>query len=239
MNKILIIAVSVYCLFFSACIKKEVPDYAALLGRDYYPLTVGKYIIYEVDSTVYTEIPRDTLVYSYQLKEKITEVFTDETGNAAHRLERFVRLFHPSQAYNKLPWRLRDVWVIRGNNQRIEVQENNIRFTRLSFPIEESASWNCNATNTLSAQFCRYEELEKPLVLNQVSHEKTLNVNQLDDINLIEARRANEMYGKGIGLIFKESIAIKGNKIEAGKTVFQRIESGYIYKQTLLSHGVE
>ena len=64
-------------------------------------------------------------------------------------------------------------------------------------------------------------------------------VNQLDDINLIEARRANEMYGKGIGLIVKESIAIKGNKVETGKTVFQRIESGYIYKQTLLSHGVE
>lgn len=239
MNKVVSIIILFIGIVLSACSKKEVPEYSNLLGLDYYSLTIGKFVIYEADSTVYTEIPRDTLVFKFQIREKITDAFTDETGTQAYRLERSVRIFDPLKAYNQLPWRLRDVAVIRANDKRIELQDNNIRFTRLIFPIQENASWNCNSTNTLSEQFCRYENIELPQVFNQVSIEKTLVVKQLEDVNLIEGELASEQYGKVIGLLSKEHIHVKGNKVEAGKTVFQRIESGFIYKQTFLSHGVE
>jgi hypothetical protein len=222
-----------------ACSKKKVPDADTVLGLDYYPTTIGKYIVYQVDSTVYTDLPRDTLVYSFQLREKITEQFEESNGSSAYRLERSVRYADATKSYEKQPWRLHDVWLIRAGNKNIEVQENNLRFIRLIFPVQLNASWDCNKTNTLTEQFCRYAVINEPIVINQLNLENTLTVNQLNNINLIEAQTATEMYAKGVGLISKDYARIEGKKVEAGKTVFERIEKGLIYKQRLLSHGVE
>jgi len=222
-----------------ACSKKKVPNAETILGLEYFPTTIGKYVVYQVDSTVYTDLPKDTLVYRYQLREKITEKFEESNGNSAYRLERSVRYPDAANKYEKQPWRLHDVWLIRAGNKNIEIQENNIRFIRLILPVQLNASWDCNKTNTLTEQFCHYEVINEPLAMNQLNLENTLTVNQLNNINLIEAQTASEMYAKGVGLIAKDYARIEGKKVEAGKTVFERIEKGLIYKQRLLLHGVE
>ena len=64
-------------LFCLSCAKKEAKDGEKLLGLDYYPTTKGKYVIYDVDSTVFTDLPRDTIHYSYRIKERIADSFTN------------------------------------------------------------------------------------------------------------------------------------------------------------------
>lgn len=222
-----------------SCSKKEVPDPVSTLGLDYYPLQIGKYVIYQVDSTVYTDLPKDTVIYNYQLKEKISAQFEDPQGGVTYRLERFVRFSNASNNYEGQAWRKFDVWAIRPSNRLIELQENNLRFVRLIFPIQLNGSWDCNKTNTLAEQFCRYEAINETIKVNQLNLENTITVAQLNSVNLIEAHTASEKYGKGIGLVSKEYAHVQGKKVEAGKTVFERIENGLIYKQTILSHGVE
>jgi hypothetical protein len=222
-----------------ACSKKEVPNYSGLLGLDYYPLEAGKYIIYQVDSTVFTEIPKDTINYAYQVKEKIADSYIDEKGMNAIRLERYVKWFNPNVSYDQLAWKIKDVWVIRASDKQIEVQESNVRFVKLIFPIQEKATWNGNAANTLGQQAYIYDSIENPEVINQLYLDKVLKVKQLDNVNLIEGHLASEKFAKGIGLVAKFQAHVKGNTVQAGKTVFERIESGLIYKQVIVEHGIE
>jgi hypothetical protein len=64
-------------LFLAAgCVKKKVVS-PVIYGLDYYPTTQNKFIVYDIDSIIYTEIPRDTITYRYRIKEKIADSFTD------------------------------------------------------------------------------------------------------------------------------------------------------------------
>jgi hypothetical protein len=216
-----------------------VPDYSTLLGKNYYPIDAGRFIVYQVDSTVFTEIPRDTIHFQYQIKERIADSFTDDQGQAAIRLERFIKRFDPTKTFDAQPWTIKDVYVIRADDRRVERQEDNIRFVKLIFPIQVNAAWNGNVANTLGEQIYVYDTIEMPEVINQIQLDKVLKVRQLESVNLIEAEIATEKYAKDLGLVYKEHSHVKGNAVVAGKTVFERIESGYIYKQKIVSHGSE
>lgn len=224
------------CLVVVACSKKELPDDRSLLGLDYYPLTIGKYVIYNVDSTVYVEIPKDTIQFVYQLREKIIESFQETNGSTAYRLERAVR--YPI-AGGYTAWHPVENWLIRANQQQIEVQEGSVRFTRLRFPVELNATWNGNAANTKSPQNFYYEYINRTEAINTLNLDNVLKVNEIDNVNLIEAEQSLKKYAKTIGLVNKYYSNIKGNNIVPGKTVFERIESGIIYKQELVEHGIE
>lgn len=231
-------ALLIVCLLAFACTKKEVGiDSTATLGLDYYPLTAGKFVIYQVDSTVFTEIPKDTINYNYQLKEVIADNFTDATGALTHRLERYVRTKTGSSNYTA--WRLFDVWAIRATNAAIEIQESNVRYTRLTFPVQKNSIWNGNAANTLGSQDFSYDYVNQAETIDSSSLTAVAKVIESDNVNLIEAHQSFKKYAKGVGLVYAEHNNVKGNNIVPGKSVFERIESGLRYTQVLISYGIQ
>src|SRR5690606_24821133 len=169
---------------------------------------------------VYTEIPRDTLEYKYRIKEKIADNYVDNTGRNSIRLERYIKKFNASKPYDSTAWTMKEVYMINASEKNIQIQEKNVRFVKLIFPVEENASWDGNSANTLGEEIYTYENIEK----------NTLKVNQKEFRTLISYENKFEKYAKGIGLIEKQNTYLLSNNIIPNVPVENRIEKGFIYK---------
>jgi len=225
-------------LFFS-CAKKKIPDSVALLGLDYYPTTIGKYVVYNVDSSIYNSLLQTTVTTKYQIKEKITGTFTDNEGQDALRLERFIKKYNPLKSYDSIAWTIKEVWMINATNKSIQVVEGNVRFTKLIFPIQQNAGWDGNAKNTIGEWLYTYDYIDKAETIGTKALEKVLLVKQKEYRTLISYQNYNEKYAKGVGLVYREITDILSNNVIANVPVEGRIEDGVIYKQTLVTYGYE
>lgn len=225
--------------FAFSCSKKEIPNTDNLLGLDYYPLTIGRYIVYEVDSIVYGVLPRDTSSYKYQIKEVMAEAFTDAEGKTAYKLHRYIKKFDPKKKYDSIPWQIKEVWMVNASSKNVQVVESNKRYTKLIFPIEDKATWNGNAGNTEGERLYNYNYIDKTETINNTKFENVLMVKQYEYRTLISYENNVEKYAKGIGLVYREIINIVSQNIKPSVVVENRIESGLVYKQTYIAHGYE
>lgn len=231
-------AVFLFSVLFFSCDKENEAE-PIDLGTSYYPTDIGKFVIYEVDSIIYTDLSKDTLVYKYQIKEKFTEEFTDNLGLPAIRIERYIKKYNPSTSYDSLPWIMKEVWFANYNQKSIQVVESNLRFTKLIFPVQEKISWDGNAFNSLGEQLYYYDYIDRNETIGSIGLTNVLLVKQKEANTLINYQNHVEKYAKGIGLVYKEITDLQSNNIIANVPVEDRIEQGIIYKQTLLSHGFE
>ena len=238
MERLLAIVIAL-CLCLAGCTKKTNPYNEGLLGLDYYPLTIGKYVVYDVDSIIYTQLPKDTIEYHYRIKEKITDTYTDNTGQLAYRIERYIKPYNPKQSYDQMNWTMKEVWMMNADSKKVQVQESNIRYTKLIFPVQEKASWNGNATNSNGEWNYVYDYIDRTETLNTLKLDKVLMVKQKEYRTAIGYQYFYEKYAKGIGLVSREMIDLQSQTILAGVPVEGRIGSGYTYKQTLVTYGFE
>jgi len=234
----LLISVSSCILFFS-CAKKKIPVDESLLGLDYYPTNIGRFVIYDVDSAVYNSLTQDTVITKYRIKEKITETFTDNEGNEALRLERFMKKFNPLKPYDSIAWTMKEVWMVNATKKSVQVVEGNVRYTKLIFPIQQGASWNGNAKNTIGEWLYTYDYIDKQETIGSKQVDKVLNVKQKNYRTLISYQNYTEKYAKGIGLVYREITDVLSNNVIPNVAVENRIEDGLIYKQTLVTYGNE
>lgn len=226
------------CLLLVSC-KKKKEEEASVLGLDYYPTTLGRFVEYDVDSTIYNDLPADTIFYKYRIKEKLTENFTDNQGKPAIRLERYIKKFNPAKSYDSIPYAIKEVWMVNADSKSIQVVESNIRFTKIIFPVSLNSSWNGNANNNLGESIYTYFYIDKSEAINGKSLSSVLAVKQKDDKTLISKQYNIEKYAKGIGLVYKEIQDIYSNGVVSGVAIENRIEKGLIYKQTLIRYGYE
>jgi hypothetical protein len=236
-KKALLIFISSFIVL--SCTKKKVPENDSLLGLDYYPTTQGKYVIYDVDSTVYSEIPVDTVQTKYRIKERIADSFTDNEGKPAIRLERFIKMYNPNKPYDSIPWSIKEVWMINADKKSVQISESNIRFTKLIFPIQEDASWDGNARNTIGEWMYTYDYIDKKETINGNVLEKVLYVKQRFFRTEISLENYYEKYAKGVGLVYRQITDVYSQNVVNGVPVENRIVHGTIYKQTLVSYGYE
>jgi hypothetical protein len=101
-------------------------------------------------------------------------------------------------------FQLTDVWVQKRTTTSAERYEENQRFVRLIFPVNEGESWNGNAYNTLEPWNYTYTNVGEPYSLDLLSFSKTLTVNQRNNVNLVNQEIAYEVYAYGIGMVYKQ-----------------------------------
>lgn len=232
-------AILLFIVFLAfGCTKKQIPS-TVIYGLDYYPTTQNKFVVYDVDSTIYIEIPKDTITYRYRIKEKIADTFTDNEGQPAIRLERYIKKYDPAKPYDSIAWSVKEVWLVNATDKTIQVVEGNIRYTKLIFPVSERASWDGNAQNTQGQQLYMYDYIDKAETINNNVLQNVLSVKQYQFRTLISYQNYTEKYAKGVGLVYREIQNILSNSIVANIPVEGRIESGLIYKQTLVTYGYE
>ena len=209
------------CLLLLACDKSEnmpMPD----LNSGYFPLKLNSEVIYDVDSTVYSDFNNSTTNFTFQLKDIVTNKFTDIQGDEAYRIERYKKTATQD-------WFFQKVITRKITKNRAEEFIDNKRYVRLVFPTTLQATWNGNLYNDLGEWQHEVKELDVPLTIGGNQLDSTISINQYKEINLIREDIYDETYAKNIGLVIKEVKAIDKN-ISTGK-----ITRGFSYKMQLSS----
>ena len=193
-----------------------------------------------MDSIVYDDFKMDTTYYKYRIKEKLEEIFIDNQGRKAIKLVRYMKKYNDMVSYDNMPWVIKDVWNYTKTNTTLEVVEEDVRYTKLIFPVKEAASWNGNAQNSLTEWNYTYDYVDKAEIINGTKFDNVLLVIQKKDKNNVLHREYFiEKYAKNVGLVYREIKDLYSNTVVFGVPVEQRIEKGVIYKLTYFTHGFE
>ena len=215
---------------FLSCKDEE----AVLLTPDdynYFPVEYGSWIVYDVDSIVHLDIDDqtnqpDTSVasYHYQVKETIDSSFLDGEGETAFRIIRETRMS------DTLPWDFQSVWTCKRNANSAQKVEDNVRFVKLSFPVNTHSTWNGNAFNNLPGEEYSFEQVHQPLAVGPYFFDSTLTVNQLEFISLINRIIRKETYARKVGMVSKQRDSLNINGL--GEVI-----NGIEYTQTINNYG--
>ena len=241
-------------LFLFSCKKDN--DAVPNMGYRYFPDNVGRYVVYDVDSTFYDDNAMNTFThispavnYKFQIKEKIESISTDNLNRPTIRLERYVKYYNDTLAYNFMPWTFRNVWTENKTATTAEKVEENIRYTKLAFPVKESQVWNGNAQNINAAQNYSYAYFDQPLQMGIFAFDSVLQVTQKDESTLINKHYEIEKYACNAGMIFKQSINVgfQPNALWNDSTtnyyfslpILQHVTSGSQCTMTVAYYGTE
>ncbi len=224
--------------FFSC--KKDEAVVLNDVGYDYFPANLGHYVTYACDSIVFPDIGTNSQTYKFKIKEIIDSSFTDNSGRPAIRIARYKKwVQYDTLAVSDTTWHLQDIWWANITNTTAEVVEENVRFVKLAFPVELYKVWDGNAQNSLGKTDYEYTSIDEPLTLNGISYEKTLNVNQNNDINNpLFYKKDDEKYAKGVGMIFKEQKDYTWEQ-DNGNILVGTIKYGVWYKMAAIEFGTE
>lgn len=223
--------------------KKSTEELNTIPLTDYAPMTVGKYITYQLDSLVFTNFGTVAEMHSYQVKITVDALTTDALGRPAYRLFRYIK-------YNGTPNWIPDntFWAIHTGNT-YEFIENNLRFLKLMQPVRENFSWKGNVyidTRSANTDFrfmddwdYVYENVNQPATVGTFTFDSTLTVNQREDslglpivpeTQYAEKTLAKEIYAKNIGLVYRNFLHWE----------FQRVYNGYVgygVTYTMIDHN--
>ncbi len=205
-------------LLASSC--KETTEAVPETGRDYYPVAVGNYWVYAVRDTLWStaninnqhSTPRDS---TYQLRETITETFTDAAGQPAYRLVRAKR------ASASAAWVNDSIFTLSVLPSALVLNRGNSRTVELIFPPREGRTWNFNAFNnnyndTMRAETRQFATVATPFTtgggnsgLTAVTYPVTLttaNTNAGSETSQLRRVSYQQVYSKGIGLVFRRRV---------------------------------
>jgi hypothetical protein len=226
------IILSVMAVIVFACDTEKVVPEKSGWGLDYFPLEGNSYRIYDVCIIDYSILGEIDSV-SYLLKEVVSDSFLNLNNEYAFVLSRYKKDTPESD------WKLDSVWTATKNEEKVVVTENNVPFVKLVFPVQENKQWDGNRMNILEEEKYKMGKIGSGFHLSSINYPATVTVTQMDNPDTILVRdKRLEIYGKNIGLIFKEKIQIKYCSELAciGEGI---ISSGNKYRQELLQYGKE
>ncbi|OSZ79469.1 hypothetical protein CAP35_14820 [Chitinophagaceae bacterium IBVUCB1] len=217
MNKktlpLLLLAV-LFTIAYTSC--KKADDKPVVRESDsYFPLEIGKYVIYNVDSTIWDDTNCVKIVRRYQMMYRVADTFTDTKGRASYRVDVSIR----KKAED--PWLIQSVMYATNTGQELELSYSQLRFVKMIYPISEGRTWLGNAyVNTADPGLTyfndwnyRYVNVDMPFSNGQVNYENTVTVMQIDNkVNDPETQpRENairtyskEVFAKGVGMVYRE-----------------------------------
>lgn len=199
----------------ASCGKEVIPPDEIELGKDYFPLQVGHWVEYHADSIVYNDFTKTTDTFTMEFRDEIVSSFDDNQGQPSWVVVRSLR------QDSSFLWTENMTYMVTGSSFRVEVVENNLRFIRLVFPVKPNTKWYGNAY--IPASFnnelkwflgweYKYNKVSEPFSTGYMTAENSVIVDQVnntegapDNPDEFSARTySQEVYGKGIGLIYRE-----------------------------------
>ncbi|HEV8082509.1 MAG TPA: hypothetical protein VGP55_04865 [Chitinophagaceae bacterium] len=233
---------------FSSC-KKETEKFVSTEVTDYYPLEIGKYITYDLDSTVYyINFGQQANVINYQVQDRVDAHISDNQGRPAYRILRFIRKDASQQ------WVPNNTFMVVPTANSIEFIENNLRYLKLEQPVKQDFSWKGNSfidtySNYTDVKYLEdwdyiYDSINVPLIINSLAIDSTIKVFERDEFlgqdpsipgtQYAEKNYAVEKYGKGIGLIYREFLHWEYQGTQPGRPAYY---VGYGVKLSIIDHN--
>lgn len=245
MRKVFLFIIITSAVIFSAC-KKSTEDFTLVSVGEYYPLQIGKYITYNLDSTVFINFGTKDTVISYQVKHEIDALITDNLGRTAYRIIRYIRKT-PANA-----WAADNTFMAVASESTIEFIENNMRFIKLKAPVRNGYYWKGNSyidTYSLNSDVkylddwdYTYDSVNVQLSLGAFTIDSTLKVAQRDEIignpsdinSYHEINFGEEKYAKGLGMIYRNFLHVEYQPPTPGRGGYKQ---GYGVKLTMIDHN--
>jgi len=216
---LLICFIALTILSITSCKKTDTYKTDAL--TNYMQLQTGKSITYRLDSTNFTFFGTIRTVTSYIVQDVVDTLINDNLGRPSWRVIRYITDTAMSQ-----PWANLETYLITPTVQTIEVNENNLRYIKLSLPLTNGFSWQGNSyidTNTpatssdpdfsyLANWNYTYDSIGASYAVMAGNIDSTLIVRQQDQTLLDTTDLAHysqrdysvEVYAKSVGLIYKD-----------------------------------
>ena len=218
-----------FFLLLYSC-KKDAVDKPVDMKYGYFPKDSGRYVDYSVDSIVWNDFypdtdPRHLDTFRFKIRERLDSYFTDIQGNPAIRIVRYKKI---SDTTN---WFLKDVWFANVTASKAEKVEENQRYIKLSFPVVAGKTWNGNAYNTFDDWEYEYQNIDKSMVMNGLTFDSTVVVQQFNQLTLINQIFSKEVYAKNVGMIYKEYTNVSTNPAN------MVITNGLKYKMQVIGYG--
>ncbi len=200
-------------MIFSGCKKQNplITDTPA----DYYPLQIGKYITYRMDSVKFINVGSQDTVISYLAKDVVEDSITDNLGRPSYRVIRYL-----SDTTGTTPWMPTIAYLVTPTGHSIEVVENNLRFIKLVTPVQDYVSWKGNVyidtdpddssqVPYLDDWNYSYANTGLPYDVLQGTIPVTATVNEANETSgnvnsILVTTFSTAVYGKGLGLIYKK-----------------------------------
>lgn len=217
-------------------------------GKDFFPYTIGRAWIYEVDSIIYDPVSLIGPIDSVRCwaKELVRDTLPTVVGTS-YIMDRYVR-------YDTLqPWVYQKSYLVHDEPDRLLINEDNLTLIHALSPLYEGLRWDGTAFIDPLMVIPIYGESMQPfkgwdfrvmdigtaLGVNQHWFEDVMEIRQADSENLLERRLSLEYYQRHIGLVFRMRWILDtqcgGNPAAcAGIPWQEKAERGYILRQLLI-----
>jgi hypothetical protein len=171
-------------------------------SAEYFPLTPGQAAHFDVTEQQYAlgAAPRTVV---YQIKEVVGSPFQDALGQTTYRLLRYRR------ATDAQPWQPDSAWSSRRTDLLALRTENGNPFVKLSFPLQNGATWNGNQYNSLGADGYECRNVGQPFTVQAKTYDQTATVLQQSDSTLVSLDKRVEVYAKAVGLVYRENAQLQ------------------------------
>lgn len=253
MNKSIRITSLIFALasLITASCNKETLSLDTEKINDYYPLRIGKYITYKLDSTVYVNLGTQKLVRSYIVQDRIDSVITDNLGRPSFKVKRMVR-----DTKDTTRWNIMTAYLVTydSTKKRLELVQDNQRYLKMLEPIRKGFSWNAhvyiNTTSFPDLQYLdqwkyEYIDVKSPQKIGSLNLNETVTVLQNNDTLgnpsnknfYFEINSAREIYAKNIGLVYKEFLHEAWQPPNANSNSGYFESNSYGIKLTVLNHN--
>lgn len=233
-------SILVITILIASC-SKDNPTVQLESSTDYYPLKIGSWHIYDVDSISYNDFTTPVTIDSafYQVMEEITDTFYDLEGSLSYELKRFKRIGNDSVDVKNAKWNISDVWWVKNNQGNIErIEENKIVVSLLNH-VKEGVIWDGNAFNYIESWDFEYANVGDDF--GDYSNTITVIQKQENLDNVLLHQNYQEVFAKGVGLVSRTRINVEsqGNQESRGTIpVLERAEKGFQFFQKLNSYFI-
>jgi hypothetical protein len=245
MRKIFLSLTLIAAVFLSSC-NKDPEELDLTDVQEYNPLQVGKYVTYNLDSTVFINFGTKDTIIKYQVKHQVDGTLTDNLGRPAYRITRYIRKTTAN------PWVPDNTFMAVATDFTIEFVENNMRFLKLKGPVRDGFTWKGNSyidTYSLNSNVkyldnwdYTYENVNSSQTVGTFQLDSTLDVSQRDEIignpadpnSYSEINFGAEKYAKGIGLVYRNFLHVEYQPPTPGRGGYR---IGYGVKMTMIDHN--
>jgi hypothetical protein len=221
---------AVLFIIIASCDSEEYkrPD----IGLDYFPLQTGFYQIYDVETIEYTR-GSSPVTGTFEMLVQVVDSFPSTANEITYVIHRSARSIPDAD------WTVLDTWSARKNDREVVVNEGNVPYLKLIFPVQKGSKWNPNKYNTGGIDEIEITAHKVPFQLEGgTTFDNTLTVLHDNEDHILYLDKRQEVYAEGSGLIYKETVQL--HYCEEDNCRGQEIvDNGFEYRQWLKMYGVD
>jgi hypothetical protein len=207
---------AVFSIALFSC-KKETDNKYSEYSRAYFPLQIGHYVVYDVDTTLWDDFTQTKTLHHYQMRYTVSDTFRDNANRLSYGLDVHIR------KTDTVAWQPHRVIIVTPTASNLEYSEDNVRFIKLVFPISDNVEWAGNALIPAGDQdyqhfqgwIYKYINFTQPFNNGLLLFDNTVTVEEQDyelgnpeaaPNNFATRTFAKEVYGYDVGMIYREMI---------------------------------